>query len=259
MITTITFFINSDLQKKLLHEKKNAEKKQKIVIDIQNQLLIDKAYIDNKGNAEINIIEYNYHYNEEKNWKTNYNYFDHIITEKTLITFFENEERLNKMDEIIKEENKKEKEEISKKENEKFLQQQKEKKEEEEKLQNEIDLFIETNGSELVKLRKKLGYEYIDLAIQEKTDLIEVKGYVKIEWDHDKYTDKEINKPELGLLKAIDEILNNENVKECHPEIWNYAECDNWGNYEEKSIILYVKYNVFSGYQSKRFYIFEKK
>lgn len=245
MITTVTFYASEKLQKKLISEGKNSEKKQSIELDIQDQELIDLASVKN-GIAVIEIPEYRYHYDNEKNQKYVYYHFDNILTENDIIIYFQNEKILNNNDKKIEAEKKQEREKrekLEKIENEK----RKKEREEIEKIENEkraeikknIDLFVDQYGSELAKMRKKLKYEYEDLVRQEFIDLYfsgyeEKFGLIRLESDEMYSYIKQINHPRLELMKLEKEISELKFVNQISLEIWNES---NYGDIEKIEVI----------------------
>jgi hypothetical protein len=217
MKTTVTFYINEDLQKKLIAENKNAERKQKIEIDLTNAQLIEIANVDEKGNAKIEIESYYYHYDNDGDWRSHSQKFSEIPDQEKLINFFENEKEKEENDKHIENAKKAEQDIAKQKQKEENEKEKKEieklaalKKIEDEKQQIEIDKFVNCFGSEKLKLRKELGYEYNDLSINEMLDEIECK-FEKINYDEIKTWDG-ISHPSIELMQAEKKLMQNKNV-----------------------------------------------
>ena len=257
MKTTIYFHVTEELQKKLLAAGKDANESQSIELDITDQELIDRAKINNNGEANIRIDSYEYHYDNKKNW-TSINYrFDEIPNENDLIVFFKNVELREIYDEEIQKEKDEErakqkriieeKEEIERKE-------EVERKIQQEKDQKEIDSFVEQKGSSKLKLRKDLEYEYNHLAVNEMIDEIECK-YKKIE-NVDDYDSNYIDYPSERMMQAEKKLLKNKGVKDVRCVL--LEEKTNEYNYDEereKIEAFKIVYFVL-GYEKVRYYSF---
>lgn len=263
MKTTIFFYISEEMQKELLNNGENAEKHQSIELDLTDQELIDLATIDYKGNATIATIRIDsdhYHYDDNEEWKREDCYFDFIPAENDLIIFFANEKQKKIRDEEIREKNDLKREEERKireieeeKERIEKEKEKKEKEEQEEKNQKEIDVFVDQQGSEKLKLRKELGYEYNHLAINEMIDKIECK-YEKI--DSDNYDVDYIDYPSEKMMKAQKKLLKNKNVYDVGCRL--FVEIENEYNYDEekeKIEVFQIYYDIL-GYKKSRYYIF---
>jgi hypothetical protein len=114
--------------------------------------------------------------------------------------------------------------------------------------QSMIDDFVEKSGSETLKLRKELGYDYEGLAIQEKTDQIELQVYEKIVDSDDINSIENIKKPRLELMKLVKDVRQLDYVENADVQIWtknlDYEYAD-YGEKPEKIEVLKVKYSIF--------------
>jgi hypothetical protein len=255
MMTKIYFSISETFQKQLAHEGKNAKREQSIDLDLTEKLLIEKSSIDKEGNPSLQIRDFVHHYVEEKNYMdksvyNEYNFdmlFTRIPTQKDLLDYFESEKKQNLLDDEMaqKEQARRILERLEEQKKELEIKQSKEKLIKERNKQ--INDFVDNFGSETLKLRQKLEYDCIDLAIQEKIDIIENDNisYPKIRYDIEKYIDEKIEKPKLKLLKLEEEI--NEKGFETVLECWTDRDD------EEKTIVLAVTYKIW-GVEKTRYY-----
>ena len=182
-----------------------------------------------------------------------------ILTQKDVISIFaENEKIDKKIDSLIEskkaefEKNQAEYDRLKKEAIERKEKQEaelKEKKEKEESVKKSmIDDFVEKSGSETLKLRKELGYDYEGLAIQEKTDQIELQGYEKIIDSDDIDAIENIKKPRLELMKLVKDVRQLDYVENADAQIWT-KKLDYEYDYDEnpeKIEVLKVEYSVFN-------------
>ena len=139
-----------------------------------------------------------------------------------------------------------EKEEEEKKANREKAEKEREKEESLKK--SMIDDFVEKSGSETLKLRKELGYEYEGLAIQEKTDQIELQGYEKIVDSDDIDSIENIKKPRLELMETVKMARKLSYAVNADVQIWTKKLDYEYADYDEnpeKIEVLKVEYNVF--------------
>jgi hypothetical protein len=279
----VGYVLSDEAVKKYFLEGKKVEKNQEIEIETDNEeiiklsVLINNEYleipyssIEEKRNCILDIRKYESYFETEKDYfeskeKEKYTYVNIDWNEK----FFPAEKILtsNEMLEILEYEKSNEYQELEKKkieyqkifdENLKRIESEEEKKEKEKEKEKEakekliqeekimIDDFVENQGSETLKLRKELGYDYKGLALQEACDLIELKGYEKIEDNNDVKEIFYLKKPNLEYLKIEKDIKKRDNVDSVFLKCWSFKTDNYYDSEDYKEIVLNVHYKIFN-------------
>jgi hypothetical protein len=259
------------------------ERKQEIEIETNNEFIIDQAELIKNEYLEIedlyekknwqlefatNGSDYHYSKFDDESCVTSVridcdrnSYFDKILTGKEVIEILNyknnsdyqkcQEEINNKWENLCKQNIARiKKEEVERTEEEKKAESERKAKEAKEKelKKSMIDDFVEKSGSETLKLRKELGYDYEGLAIQEKTDQIELQGYEKIVDSDDIDSIGNIKKPRLELMKLVKDVRQLDYVENAEAQIWTKKLDYEYADYDEnpeKIEVLKVEYNVF--------------